>query len=310
VRRHAGPQAQPVSEGEDTTSMAMRSEDAAFQELVDSIDGAPMMSPLQGRQIWDHLRTTKPDLVLDVGTYLGASAAYMAGAMKANGKGRVVTIDTGQIPEWNDIAVPACEALWHRCGVFDRIEAIRVPDSYYHWWIFEQVRAQTGPDGACEPLYDFCYLDGVKMLTVDGVCAVLIAQLLKPGGWLLFDDLRWVYAGQDEEPPVVEISSGARFVLSERERATPQIRAVFDHVVKPNPMFGAFREQLDGWWGWAQRAESDHKHLTVETRLAEEVPGRELVVALGRRVQRRIVNVGNSRRPRSTSAGSPGSAHR
>lgn len=231
------------------------SDDAAFDRLVSAIAGQPMMSPEQGRRIWDRFRETKPDLALDLGTYLGASAAYMAGAMRENGKGRVITIDTAQIPEWNDYAVPACNELWERCGVSDLIEHVRVADSYYAWWLLEQVRKQTDSRGVCTPLYDFVYLDGVKLLTVDGVCTVLIAQLLKPGGWLLLDDLRWTYREQPEFTPEVVLGSGARFTLSEAERSTAQIRAVFDHVVRPNPAFGNLSIEFDGWWGWAQRVD-------------------------------------------------------
>lgn len=229
------------------------SDDAAFDRLVAAIDGQPMMSPEQGRRIWDHFRKTQPELALDLGTYMGASAAYMAGAMRENGKGRVISIDTGQLPDWNEYAISACNAVWDRCGVRDLIEHIRVPDSYYSWWLLERVVEQTDASGVCEPLYDFAYLDGVKLLNVDGVCTALLAQLLKPGGWLLLDDLRWTYEEQPEFQPEVVLGSGARFTLSDAERSTAQIRAVFDYLVRPNPAYGNLDIDFDGWWGWAQR---------------------------------------------------------
>lgn len=237
--------------------MATSSDDAAFDRLVGAIAGQPMMSPDQGRRIWDHFRETKPALALDLGTYLGASAAYMAGAMRENGHGRVISIDTGQLPEWNDYAVPSCNAVWERCGVLDLVEHVRVPDSYYSWWLLDRVMEQTDATGACTPLYDFVYLDGVKLLNVDGVCTVLLAQLLKPGGWMLLDDLRWTYQEQPEFMPEVVLGSGARFTLSKAERSTAQIRAVFDYVVRPNPAFGNLAIDFDGWWGWAQRVSDD-----------------------------------------------------
>lgn len=237
--------------------MALRTDTATFRELARTIEGTPMMSTAQGRQIWDHFRSNTPELALDLGTYMGASAAYMAGAMKTNGVGRVVTVDTAQVPEWAEICRVACEDVWGRCEVTDRIESIRIHDSYYSWWLFEQVRAQTGQDGVCEPLYDFVYLDGVKLLTVDGVSAVLLAQLIKPGGWLLFDDLRWTYAEDPEFEPTIALDNGARFTLSDRERETSQVRAVFDYIVKPSGAFGNFRESSDGWWAWAQRLGGD-----------------------------------------------------
>ena len=66
--------------------------------------------------------------------------------------------------------------------------------SSYTWWLKEQVRARSDADGNCEPRFDFVYLDGAKNWTVDGLAVVLAEKLLRPGGWLLMDDLDWTYA--------------------------------------------------------------------------------------------------------------------
>ena len=69
------------------------------------------------------------------------------------------------------------------------------------------------------------YLDGAKNWTIDGLAVILIEKLLRPGRWLLMDDLDWTY-GQD---PGREITDGIHHrELSERERTEPHLRAVFD----------------------------------------------------------------------------------
>ena len=66
--------------------------------------------------------------------------------------------------------------------------------SSYTWWLKEQVQARSDRAGNVEPAYDFVYLDGAKNWTIDGLAVVLIEKLLRPGGWLLMDDLPWTYA--------------------------------------------------------------------------------------------------------------------
>ena len=45
------------------------------------------MSPELGRRVYDHIRRTQPERALELGTAHGVSAAYIAAAMEANGRG-------------------------------------------------------------------------------------------------------------------------------------------------------------------------------------------------------------------------------
>ena len=69
--------------------------------------------------------------------------------------------------------------------------------STYTWFLKKQVEARSDAAGNCEPLYDFCYLDGSKDWTTDGLAVVLIEKLLRPGGWLLMDDLDWTFSSHE-----------------------------------------------------------------------------------------------------------------
>ena len=110
----------------------------AFDALVERIDSTPWMTPEQGRRIWSHFERHGPRDVLDIGTCYGTSAAYMAGALKALGGGRVVTVDSAQF-DGGDVDVRSwCGELWERCGVDDMIEMVRIPHSNYAWWLAEQ----------------------------------------------------------------------------------------------------------------------------------------------------------------------------
>ena len=220
-----------------------------------AIAGVPFMSPEQGRVVYDHVRATRPAEVLELGTAHGVGAAYMAAALRDNGAGRLTTVDFA-----GSRYDPSPEQVLERAGVADRVEVVREFSSYT-WWLKEQVQARSDADGNCEPRFDFAYLDGAKNWTVDGLAVVLAEKLLRPGGWLLMDDLDWTYA----QDPGREATDGiVHRELSEPERTEPHLRAVFELIVAQHPSFTELRVQ-DEWWGWARKAPGEPRRLTLET---------------------------------------------
>lgn len=228
------------------------------------------MSAWQGRQVYDHLREAGARQVLELGTAHGASASYMAAAVAANGGGTVTTVDRYHF------GGPAPEETVGRAGLEAVVDFVRVEHSSYDWWLREQIVQRTDGEGHCEPRYDFCYLDGAHDWHVDGLAVVLIERLLRPGGWLLMDDLDWSYAtSRVQNPPN----------LSEDERCTPHLREVFDVIVRGHPAYTELRIQDDGW-GWARKAPGEPKRLRIETTTQRsDILTRRLKLA-GRRLRR------------------------
>jgi predicted O-methyltransferase YrrM len=213
------------------------------------------MSPEQGRIVYDHVRAHRPQEVLELGTAHGVGAAYLAAGLEANGAGRLTSVDfAGAAYE------PSPEQVLARAGLAHRVEIVREYSSYT-WWLKEQVRARSDAHGNCEPRFDFVYLDGAKNWTIDGLAVVLVEKLLRPGGWLLMDDLGWTYA----QDPGREVTDGiVHRELSEPERTEPHLRAVFELIVAQHPSFTELRVQ-DDWWGWARKAPGEPRRYTVET---------------------------------------------
>ena len=210
----------------------------------------PWMSPKQGAIIYGHIRESRPDLVLELGTARGASAAYMAAALEENGRGKLVTVD-------RDGAGYEPSRFLEDIGLAAWVDFVVRPDSSYDWFLKEQIEAQSDPSGNCEPLYDFCYLDGAHNWTIDGLAVFLVEKLLRPQGWLLLDDLEWSYASSPS-------TASEPFALSQSERREPHMRAVFDLLVRQHPSFALCRVQ-DGNWGWAQKAPERPRRYGVTT---------------------------------------------
>ena len=238
--------------------------------MARAVAGIPFMSPEQGRVVFDHVRATRPREVLELGTAHGVGAAYMAAALEPGA--RLTTVDFAAARY-----DPSPEDVLLRAGVAERVQVERRFSSYT-WWLKEKVAERSDAHGNVEPLYDFVYLDGAKNFTVDGLAVVLVEKLLRPGGWLLMDDLFWRY-GDDREAT----DGVVHRELSAAERAEPHLKAVFDLIVRQHPSFTETKIQ-DEWWGWARKVPGEPRRHTVET----SRPLGALAAAAARRALRRL----------------------
>ena len=231
-----------------------------FEDVAESVRGIPFMSEHWGRRVYDHVRQTRPERVLELGTAHGVSAAYLAAALEANGHGHLVTADHG-----GSVFDPSAEIVLERAGLSHRVTIVREHSSY-NWFLKQQVEQQSDEHGNCAPLYDFCYLDGAHNFDIDGLAVVLVEKLLRPGGWLLLDDLNWTYEHSPWVAPELGADGNARPFgpLSAEQRTSAQVRPVFELVVQQHPSFTKFRVE-DEWYGWAQKQPGEPRQLTLST---------------------------------------------
>jgi predicted O-methyltransferase YrrM len=214
-----------------------------------SVEGIPHMDAHQGALIYEHVRKTKPSLILELGTANGVSAAYMTAALEENGSGRMISVDIDRAHY-----VPGPIKLFEGLSNLRQlVEFRRVPDSSYVWMLRGEVAQQSDAAGNCTPLYDFVFIDGAHEFTIDGLAAVLVSRLLKPDGWLLLDDLDWCHTA--EHPP-------EGLSLSREQLETYNVREVFEVLVKPDPTYTEFLEQ-DGNWGWAHKGSGNQRTLQI-----------------------------------------------
>jgi hypothetical protein len=101
------------------------------------------------------------------------------------------------------------------------------------------------------PNFDFCYFDGGHSWDVTGYAFFLVDRLLKPGGWVIFDDLDWTYERMIKpgEPIPAFLSR-----LPEEERSTAQVGKVWDLLVCRS--LGYERHEVIGNWGVARKRNS------------------------------------------------------
>src|SRR5438270_254705 len=247
-----------------------------FEEVAARLDGIPFMSPALGRRVYDHVCATKPREVLELGTAHGVSAAYMAAALEANDQGHLTTVDHA-----GAAFVPSPKEVLEGAGLAHRVTIVGEHSSY-NWFLKQQVEQASDAAGNTTPRYDFCYLDGAKNFNVDGLAVVLIEKLLRPGGWLLMDDLEWTY---EDNPWIVPSGDGHPLgPLSASERTEPHLRAVFELIVKQHPSFSRLQRE-DEWYGWAQKLPGEARRYELTT----SRPLRAVVMGELRRRRRRAL---------------------
>ena len=214
----------------------------------------PEHDPIFSRALGDFVRRTGAREVLELGTGHGGSACWLAAGLRLNGGGRLTTID-------RDTA-PAVAELLKSAGAADTTRIVRTSRSYT-WELMRLIQANT-TDDRCNPQFDFCFVDGAHNWDTDGFAFFLVEKLLRPGGWLVFDDLDWTYATCLHLSPVdADVAS----LMTPEEQSTPQIRDVFELLVRQHPGFDVVRQFRDH--GWARK--SGPRDSTEEIALIDEL---------------------------------------
>ena len=155
---------------------------------------------------------------------------------------------------------------WQQTGLSEFATVTRTQTGYT-WFLHDEIARNTA-NGVCNEVYDLCIIDGPKNWTIDGAAFFFADKLLKKNGWIIFDDYNWTYASADTQR---EATDGITHrALSKDERETPQIREVFELLVKQHPSYGNLVTLDDGDWALAQKTQSDNKTYSVVYRYKTE----------------------------------------
>ena len=214
--------------------------------IKDKIDGIPHMEFSQAKLISEIILENKFQNILELGFKHGVSSCYMAGALDELGGGQITTIDLLNAKELK----PNIDQLLEDLELTKFAKIYYEPTSYI-WRLMKMLEEDPNPR------FDFCYIDGAHDLYVDGFAFFLVDRLLKPGGLIIFDDLNWTF----ESSPTLKDTEKVKNMPTE-EKAAPQIRKVYETLVKKHPSYCDFVDK-DGW-AFARKVSSDHNTYSGE----------------------------------------------
>jgi predicted O-methyltransferase YrrM len=189
----------------------------------------------RGEQIHDFVRAQRPSSCLELGTANGVGALYICSALEANGHGTLTSVDQRRSAQGRR---PQARDLVQEAGLSGRVTLVHEETSYT-WFLHDTLRSQLKADGEVEPKYDFVYIDGAHSWDVDALAFALVDRLLVPGGWILFDDLTWVFDARWPNVP-------------DYQRSLAQVREVWELLVLTHPGYDEFHS--DGHWAWARKS--------------------------------------------------------
>jgi predicted O-methyltransferase YrrM len=226
-----------------------------FTQIEQLVRGVPFIRPANARYLYDLIVRERCSQILELGIAHGTATCYMAAAVQQLGGGKVVAVDLQEVSY-----SPSAEEQVARCGFGEVVEIHRMK-SGYNWFLHEAIREQT-VDDVCRPRFDLCVIDGPKNWTIDSSAFFLADKLLKPGGWMIFDDYSWTYAKVDSKRDATDGITHRS--LSEEERSIPHVREIFELLVKQHPDYGRLEIREDSDWAVAQKSMSAVKEYRVK----------------------------------------------
>jgi SAM-dependent methyltransferase len=217
-----------------------------LETVKSHVAGVPYILDEMASDLHSFILQEQPLECLELGFGHGASSCYIAAALDELGRGKLTAVDLLSGLEWQN---PSIEELLEWTGLSHRVEIHREKTGYT-WFLKKQIEKQTF-NNQCIPIFDFCFIDGAKHWTTDAAAFFLVDKLLKPGGWLVFDDLRWNFQRKVDEGKTnldgIPLSN-----MGIKELTQPHIELIFKLLVMQHPDYSHFRIK-DEWWAWAKK---------------------------------------------------------
>ncbi|WP_283472127.1 class I SAM-dependent methyltransferase [Methylosinus trichosporium] len=126
-----------------------------LSELEPQIASLPATSAKAGAQLYQFVLDNPIYDIVEVGTFHGKSACYMAAALQEKGRGSVTSLDVPVSLTFQ----PNAETLSQSLGLSDYVKPMRA--HFGSHWLLRHMIANSTVDGACTHRFDLAFIDGV-----------------------------------------------------------------------------------------------------------------------------------------------------
>jgi predicted O-methyltransferase YrrM len=158
----------------------------------------------------------------ELGVYRGDTAGRIADLLA--GEGEIHLFD------YEDRVLPVAESLARRghLNVVAHPNSRRTLDSY-NWSLMKLLRQAEGP------VLDYVFVDGAHTWALDALAFLLVDRLLRPGGYVDFDDYRWTLARSPSMNP--DAFPPTSLLYNEEQIEEAQVALVVDLLVRRDPRY-------------------------------------------------------------------------
>jgi predicted O-methyltransferase YrrM len=221
------------------------------------IGNVPYMRVDQAKIFYEFIVENRLATCLELGFFHGVSTAYIAGALQDLGGGRLKTIDLATAQS----RTPNIEWVLRETELAEFVE-VYFEERSFNWRLMKFLEL-----GLFEQ-FDMCYVNRDHSWYDTGLAFCLVERLLKPGGWVVFDDLHFSFRKSSiRDKPWVRR-------MPEEEQLVPQVERVFELLVETDPCFDSFR--YVGQLGFARKAKEGWSAELRMCKLAEIAVGKAI----------------------------------
>ena len=208
-----------------------------LEKVTQALQGIPYMRESRAAILREFMIRHDLTEVLEIGFFRGRSSTYIAAILEEMGRGHLVTIDRASARDRK----PGIGDCLERTGLSHRV-SYAFAERSYTWELARMVRRTP------RPVFDLCYFDGGHTWDSTGFGVLLVDMLLRPGGWIVLDDLDWTIQASIAKGREGREAKYAEY--SEDERTTPAVRLTLETIM-PHLGYEDIHER-DGW-GYARK---------------------------------------------------------
>lgn len=181
----------------------------------------PFITAAKARYLYDLVSSKRVESCLELGFAHGKSSAVIAEALDDSGRGHLTSVD---YPHALD-RKPNLPTILGRLALDHRV-SVRTDPEGFHWTLMAMLEEKPRPQ------FDFVFFDGAHTWSGTGFAFLLVEKMLKPGAWVVFDDLDWTIKWSlDRKKSRNQRTKTREADYSERELVTPQVNKVWDLLV-------------------------------------------------------------------------------
>jgi predicted O-methyltransferase YrrM len=173
-----------------------------------------------------------PAVIAEVGVGQGASTKPFMRLLNGAGGGELHLFDREPVL---DNLMPDLQEQQSFAGVTVVLHPNPAKTYASYAWELAKMARDLDREGRSVELFDFVYLDGAHAFHHDAAACAVLKRMLKPGGYLVLDDMRWTFNKSASANPTRRPEMADAY--TEEQLDTPHVGLVADVLLRRDPEF-------------------------------------------------------------------------